>query len=83
MTTPEARARLIKGHDCWLWVVDHCPLCGRQHAHGGGALDGDPRQLLGHRLAHCQEGSTEPQGYILVEVGAGRQDTGAGYTART
>ena len=71
MRTPEAKAHLVKGADCWLWVVDHCPLCGRQHVHGGGSLASDPRQLLGFRVPHCCEDGSEPGCYLLVEEAPG------------
>lgn len=28
-------------------------MCGKRHTHGGGKLDGNPRQLLGSRSPHC------------------------------
>lgn len=66
---PAARVRLQRGKACWYWVVERCPFCGRQHTHGGGPLDGDPRRLLGHRSQHCVEGPLWPKdGYRLVEV---------------
>jgi hypothetical protein len=63
---PVAKAGLARDRDVWLWIVNPCPLCGRKHTHGGGSLDGDPRRLLGHRVAHCTE-KEEPGGYVLVE----------------
>lgn len=51
----KARAALSRGRDCWVWTVPECPFCGAQHEHGGGPLDGDPRQFLGHRVAHCTD----------------------------
>ena len=33
----------------YLWVVERCPICGRQHTHGGGGLDAD--QALAGLLA--------------------------------
>ena len=70
-TTPSAPATLVRGRTYWLWRVRSCPHCGREHTHGGGAIDGDPRRLLGHRVAHCWA----PGGYVLVESGEG---TGGG-----
>jgi hypothetical protein len=48
-----ALARLVRGRQVWLWVIDICPICGQPHQHGGGPLDGNPRTLLGHRVPHC------------------------------
>ncbi len=53
-STPEAPALLVRGRDCFLWIVSHCPLCGKKHQHGGGEITGDPRDLLGHRVRHCE-----------------------------
>ena len=55
---PVALATLIS----WSWVIEDCPLCGRRHVHGAGAPGGDPRRLLGHRVAHCGGMG----GYVLV-----------------
>jgi hypothetical protein len=66
-TFPDAPARLVCTSQVYQWIVDVCPLCGQRHAHGGGPLDGDPYQLLGHRNAHCASRSdSQPGGYILV-----------------
>jgi len=66
-TYPNAPVRLVRTSQVYLWVIDICPLCGRTHTHGGGALDGDPSRLLGHRNAHCAiRPLPEPGGYILV-----------------
>jgi hypothetical protein len=71
MTEPEAPAVPVRGREVWSWVVPCCPLCGREHWHGGGELGGDPRRLLGHRVAHCGEEDVPPhrlqRGYVLVE----------------
>ena len=68
-TYPQALAVLSRGRACYSWVVPRCPLCGRKHAHGGGDLAGDPRALLGHRVAHCTGRSPHEvaRGYELVE----------------
>lgn len=66
---PEAPARLVRKSQGYRWIVDSCPLCGQPHTHGGGALDGDPYQLLGHRIAHCVP-NRESGGYILVAAPA-------------
>ena len=50
-------AHLEQRQDYYLWVVASCPFCGEHHTHGGGSLDGDPRKLLGGRVAHCSTGS--------------------------
>ena len=61
-----AAAKLSRGPSCWLWTVRRCPFCGKGHQHGGGTLDGDPRALLGHRVAHCV-GTGSNDGYVLVD----------------
>lgn len=63
-----AEAVLTKGRDCWLWVVPTCPLCGGKHTHGGGSYQDDPREMLGHRIAHCGTGGD----YHLVERSNGQ-----------
>jgi len=63
---PVAPARLVRKKDVWLWVVDKCPLCGKRHTHGGGLIEDDPFDNLGHRYAHCDSLKPEPGGYILV-----------------
>lgn len=35
------------------WHVDHCPGCGRQHAHRAGRHDDDPMRRLGPVRAPC------------------------------
>jgi len=50
---PLAPAELRQHRDGHLWIVRRCPLCGRRHTHGGGGRGDDPRQFLGHRVAHC------------------------------
>jgi hypothetical protein len=67
---PQALAELSRGRDCWIWTVKKCPLCGRRHTHGGGPLEGNPRELLSHRVAHCVSGD-KAGGYVLVEAPAG------------
>jgi hypothetical protein len=62
--TATGKFRTPAGNDDDLWVVDHCPHCGRRHTHGGGLLDGDPRAYLGSRVAHCHAGPD----YVLVEA---------------
>jgi hypothetical protein len=47
----------------WLLTIDRCPLCRRQHRHGGG--DGE-RPSYGHRAAHC--GGQTLNGYWLQPV---------------
>jgi len=70
MTYPQAPAVLKPSRGCYLWIVPRCPLCGKQHQHGGGYLTGDPRTLLGHRAAHCTHSQRPggPWGYELVEA---------------
>lgn len=66
---PKLEVHLERGSRTWLWVSGRCPFCGKKrHTHGGGRLDGDPRQLLGHRGAHCVPAASCPGGgYELVE----------------
>lgn len=66
MMTTLAPTVLERSPRCFLWRVPVCPLCGREHVHGGGALDGDPRALLGHCAAHCLESAGAS--YELVEA---------------
>jgi len=61
-----APAELERGRECWLWNLPKCPHCGARHQHGGGKLDGDPRRLLGHRVAHCCHSNPEGHGYVLT-----------------
>lgn len=64
-----ATARLMRGKSSWIWVVEHCPFCGKRHTHGGGALTDDPRKNLGARLAHCvTQSAANGRSYGLVEV---------------
>jgi len=71
-TYPPAPAILKPSRGCYLWIVLRCPLCGKQHQHGGGQLTGDPRRLLGPRAGHCMgpQRLGESRGYMLVEVAA-------------
>jgi hypothetical protein len=61
-----AWATLERGRECFDWVVNRCPFCEQRHSHGGGALDGDPRLKLGHRISHCE--APNGRSYELVEV---------------
>lgn len=62
----EAKARLEASTGCWLWVVEQCPYCQKQHTHGGGPRSGNPREYLGHRVSHC---ALRPgRDYVLVEL---------------
>ncbi len=67
---PEAQAFLSIVHDrrrsYWRWTVPTCPLCRRQHVHGGGELDEDPQSYLNARAAHCQCKTTHGS-YELVD----------------
>ena len=69
-TYPPAPAVLKPSRGGYRWIVPCCPLCGKQHQHGGGYLTGDPRRLLGHRAAHCARPQRlgESRGYELVEL---------------
>ncbi len=70
---PQAPAALVPSRGCYRWLVVRCPLCGREHQHGGGHLDADPRALLGHRVRHCAtkyRRAGQPSGYDLVDLAA-------------
>jgi hypothetical protein len=65
-TFPTLLAFLEKRRGHYLWKA-WCPYCRRYHIHGGGDLTDDPFRHLGHRCAHCAEGSPlRKTGYILV-----------------
>jgi hypothetical protein len=64
---PLAYVKLIRAHDVFLWRVEHCPLCGGEHTHGGGPLDDDPRKELFHRVKHCIK-PVRGEGYILTDA---------------
>jgi hypothetical protein len=70
---PNAPCVLERGHgdQCNLWIVQQCPLCGREHTHGGGPSSGDPRNLLGHRSQHCVNPPPGAHGYFLTEYAFG------------
>src|SRR5262245_40090053 len=64
----EVEVVLKRGEDVWLWVIERCPFCGEEHVHGGGSLDGNPRRLLGYRVAHCGDDAViRVDRYRLVE----------------
>jgi hypothetical protein len=65
-----AYVTLEETRDSRRWIIQHCPFCGSRHQHGAGALNEDPRQLLGHRSTHCV---THSNGYILT---TNREDHG-------
>jgi hypothetical protein len=69
-TYPPAPAVPVRGRRGWFWQIPACPCCGRRHQHGGGDFTGDPRRLLGHRVAHCtlRQRLGESRGYELVEA---------------
>lgn len=49
-----ARVTLARGRYSWLWIVPHCPYCGKQHDHYAGPLNHDPRAYLGScYVARC------------------------------
>jgi len=62
----QAPAVLRRHGSAWLWLIPRCPLCGSQHVHGAGPVEGDPRQFLGHRAAPCTAGAW--RSYELVEA---------------
>lgn len=61
----EAYVKLKRGRTCNLWVIQCCPHCGKKHTHGAGSFDANPKDFLGHRLAHCE--NVKSNGYVLVE----------------
>ncbi len=77
-SNPEAEVVLERQGDRYLWVVLCCPICGRRHEHGAGSVDGNPRDLLGHRVAHCHDPfakvASELGGYVLVEKEEGTDE---------
>lgn len=48
----------------WTVVVEKCPYCAGRHIHGGGT---DEVPILGHRVAHCVDGTGG--GYFLTLEG--------------
>ena len=65
---PEAVVRLSDSGT--QWVVLCCPRCGKTHWHGTGDVGDDPRDYLGHHVAHCLGGGGW-NSYVLVEAGHG------------
>jgi hypothetical protein len=59
-----AEAVAYRGRDAWIWVVERCPFCGREHRHGGGTRERPA--FLGARAAHCTDGGP-PKQYLLTE----------------
>ena len=47
MNLPLAYAHLQSASQSYIWVVDHCPVCSKQHTHDGGSINGNPREQLG------------------------------------
>lgn len=72
MNTIIAPAILERSSVRLLWIIPICPRCAQRHIHGGGTLDGNPRALLGHRVAHCLD--SDGISYELVEVGGRNAD---------
>jgi hypothetical protein len=62
---PIAQVELVRSRECWAWIIQNCPICGRSHTHGGGPLTGNPRDFLGLRATHCLGGRGD---YILMEA---------------
>lgn len=50
---PPQSAALVERARDRAWHVDHCPHCGRQHAHWAGKHGDDPRRFLGVVRALC------------------------------
>lgn len=62
-------ARLETRGKVRVWIVDKCPYCGKKHTHGAGFSEGnvDPKEYLGHRVAHCISGEHDrDDSYTLV-----------------
>ena len=64
---PVALVTLHGGPHGYQWILTHCPYCGGEHRHGGGDLNGDPRTLLGVRVAHCRDPRQRGR-YLLIEA---------------
>ncbi len=73
---PDALAELKNS----LWVVPDCPICGKRHVHGAGGGAPDPREYLGHRVAHClpRDKKIQADGYFLVEALPPAHEVGEG-----
>jgi hypothetical protein len=65
---PIAETRAVRSSDgVWALTVAVCPICFKQHFHGGGK---DAEPTLGHRVAHCRGVNYfRDLGYILQLVG--------------
>lgn len=53
----------------WEFILPHCPHCGHEHTHSAGVPGDDPREFLGHRVAHCDPSIVRDAwalGYYLV-----------------
>lgn len=53
------------GSTLFSLVVKRCPLCSKQHVHGGGSGE---RPILGTRVSHCLQDCDE---YLLVDAEGG------------
>ncbi len=64
--TKIARCYLKEAKTVRLWIVPRCPWCGKRHTHGAGCTQDNPLDFLGHREAHCLNGSGRD--YVLVAI---------------
>lgn len=63
---PIVPVRVKRTRDVNLLYLATCPYCGRQHVHGGGRPDQNPRDFEGHRLSHCLQQVPGDRGYMLI-----------------
>ncbi|BBO76919.1 hypothetical protein DSCW_43360 [Desulfosarcina widdelii] len=61
-----ARCHLKESETVRQWIVPRCPWCGKRHVHGAGRIEDNPLDYLGHRTAHCHDGSFHD--YVLVAI---------------
>lgn len=55
---PLAPVTFIREGNLIIFRVIRCPFCGKTHEHGGmHKQEGDPRRMLGGRIAHCHPDS--------------------------
>jgi threonine dehydrogenase-like Zn-dependent dehydrogenase len=62
-----AFAELIPDPRCPQWKVKDCPLCGKEHRHGG-PRNGGQRELLFHRERHCLSKDLDPVALAVLEA---------------
>ena len=62
-------AEVYLDDESWEFVLPKCPHCTEEHRHGSGERGSDPRDALGHRVAHCDPRKVKDAwalGYYLV-----------------